>query len=91
MPDLLEFSYLHHGLLACILFLCVPMRRRSWRTFFALSTLLFALAGGVLACGGSGGGGGGGNSGTTSGAYSISVTVTSGSVSTTSTVALTVP
>jgi hypothetical protein len=83
--------------LACILLFCVPMRRRGWRAVFGVLALLFALAGGMLACGGGGGsggggggGGGGGISGTTSGAYTITVTATSGSTSATSTVALTV-
>ena len=83
--------------LACILPFCVPMRRRGWRAVFGVLALLFALAGGMLACGGGGGsggggggGGGGGISGTTSGAYTITVTATSGSTSATSTVALTV-
>jgi len=81
--------------LACILLLCVPMRRRRWPAIFGMLALLFALAGGVLACGGGGGGGGGsggggGISGTTSGAYTVTVTATSGSTTATSTVAFTV-
>jgi subtilase family serine protease len=82
--------------LACILLFCVPMRRRGWRAMFGVLAILFALAGGMLACGGGGsgggggGGGGGGISGTTSGAYTITVTATSGSTSATGTVTLTV-
>jgi hypothetical protein len=84
--------------LACILLFCVPVRRRSWRTMFGMLALFFALAGGIFACGGGGGGSGGGGggggggsiSGTTSGAYTITVTGTSGSTTATGTVALTV-
>jgi subtilase family serine protease len=83
--------------LVCILLFCVPIRRRGWRAMFGMLAILFALAGGMLACGGGGGsggggggGGGGGISGTTSGAYTITATATSGSTSATSTVALTV-
>jgi hypothetical protein len=81
--------------LACILLLCIPARRRSWRAMLGMIALLFILASGVVACGGGGsggggGGGGGGNPGTTAGSYVITVTGTSGSVTETGTVNLTV-
>jgi hypothetical protein len=59
--------------------------------------LLFSIADGLLACGGGGsgaggggGGGGGGNAGTTAGTYSITVTGTSGAITETGAVTLTV-
>lgn len=77
--------------LACILLFGVPARRRRWRNMFGLLALFLILAGGVLACGGGGGSGGGtGNPGTTAGAYTITVTGTSGAISASGTVTLTV-
>ena len=77
--------------LACLLLFGIPTRRRSWRTMLGLLALLAFLAGGVLSCGGGGGGGGGGgNPGTTAGAYTITVTGTSGTTTATGTVILTV-
>ena len=79
--------------LACVILLGIPARRRRLRSFFAMILLLIALSAGVAACGG-----GGGNSstppqvipGTTPGTYTITVTGTSGSTSSTSNVTLTV-
>jgi len=72
----------------------IPTRRRSWRTMLGMLALLIAFGGGVLACGGGGGGGGGcttpNNPGTTAGAYTITVTGTSGTLTETGTVTLTV-
>jgi hypothetical protein len=62
------------------------LRRRS--KLFCVGLLLCAL--GALGCGGGGGSGGGGASRTPSGAYAITVTGTSGTVSQTSTLKLTV-
>jgi len=79
--------------LACILLFGVPAGRRTWRNMLGLLTLFLFIAGGVLACGGgnSGGGGGGtGNPGTTAGTYTITVTGTSGAISASGTVTLTV-
>jgi len=79
------------SVLACLLFLGMPAHRRRWRSVLGLLMLLVALAGGVLSCGGGGGGGGGGgNPGTTAGAYTITVTGTSGTITQSGTVALTV-
>jgi hypothetical protein len=75
--------------LACLLLFSIPIRRRSWRTTLAMLAILVALVGGLLACGG-------GSSGrncppaTTAGAYTVTVTGTSGSTTATGTVALTV-
>jgi hypothetical protein len=55
--------------------------------------LLFTLASGLIACGstaGGGGGGGGGIAGTTEGAYTVTVTGTSGTTTETGTFSLTV-
>jgi hypothetical protein len=81
--------------LACVALWLLPLRRRLWRNLTMLAALAIFIAGGVAACGGSGGGtggggGGGGNSGTTSGQYTITITGTSGSLTETSTIALTV-
>jgi hypothetical protein len=64
------------AVLAFLVFLGVPSRRRSWRAMLGLVALLASL-GGLSACGGgstSGGGGGGGNPGTTTGSYTFTVT-----------------
>jgi hypothetical protein len=68
----------------------MPAPGRSARIRIALLIFLMALTAGLSACGGSGGGGGGGNPGTTPGAYTITVTGTSGTAAATNTVTLTV-
>jgi len=68
--------------LACLIFLGIPARRRSWRAMLGMLLLLAALATGAVSCGGGGGGGGNtGHAGTTAGTYIVTVTATSGSVS----------
>lgn len=79
--------------LAGLLLFGIPARKRSWRSILVI--LLFAgIAGLGIGCGSGGGGGGGGGGktipGTTPGAYVLTVTGTSGSVSQTTTVNLTV-
>jgi N-acetylneuraminic acid mutarotase len=81
--------------LACVLLFGIPARRRSWRTLLGLVVFLVFLTGGVLSCGGGGGVGGGGgsgrgNPGTTAGAYTITVTGTSGSTTEAGTITLNV-
>jgi pimeloyl-ACP methyl ester carboxylesterase len=85
--------------LTCFLLFGVPARRRRWKSMLGMVVLLVLVAGGAVACGGgggggggggSGGGGGGGNSGTTAGAYTITVTGTSGSTTASGIVTLTV-
>jgi hypothetical protein len=85
--------------LACVLFLIRPAQRRKWRTLLGMFFFCIALAGGVFACGGgggssnTGGGGGGGtttNYGTTTGAYTISITATSGTLTAQTPIVLTV-
>ena len=82
------------AVLACILLFGVSKRRRRWQTMLGLLVFLIFLSGGVLSCGGGGsgggGGGGGGNPGTTAGAYMVTVTGTSGTMTATGTVSLTV-
>jgi len=68
------------AVLALLLFLGIPARRRSWRSMLGMIALM-AILGSLAACGGGGsggggGGGGGGNSGTTAGAYTFTVTAT---------------
>jgi hypothetical protein len=79
------------AVLACVLLFGIPARRRGWLKTLGLSLLLVALAGGVMACGS----GGGGTTctpttipGTTSGNYTITVTGTSNSITSTGTVNL---
>ena len=68
----------------------IPMRRRRWRprsgTLVLLVTFLGIGIGGLLACGSRGSG----NSGTTPGTYIVTVTGTSGTITATGTVTLTV-
>jgi hypothetical protein len=79
--------------LAVVLLFGIPARRRKWRSLIGAFVLLVAFAGGLVSCGGSsggGGGGGGGNPGTPAGTYTITVTGTSGAVTQTGAVILTV-
>jgi len=80
--------------LACLLLFGMPARRRSWRTMLGMLMLLASLTASVVACGGGGNGGGGvgggGIAGTTAGTYTVTVTGTSGSITSTGTVTLTV-
>jgi hypothetical protein len=67
--------------LAVLIFLGIPARRRSWRNLLGLFVMM-AVLGAVSGCGGGGGngggggGGGGGNPGTTAGNYTFTVTGT---------------
>jgi hypothetical protein len=80
------------AVLAGLFFFAIPARRRRVRTMLGMLFLLAAFAGGVLACGG------GGSTpctptstpGTTAGSYAITVTGTSGAITQTGTVSLTV-
>jgi hypothetical protein len=79
------------AVLACVLLLFVPLRRRSWLALMAWVALFAAMAG--MGCGGSTGGGGGGGQkdpGTTAGTYTVTITGVSGGMTETGTVALTV-
>jgi len=84
--------------LACVLLFIRPSQRRRWQTLLGLLIFCAALVGGVFACGGgggssSGGGGGGGtttNYGTTTGIYNITVSATSGTLTASTTVQVTV-
>jgi len=79
-------------MLACVLLIGIPTRRRSWRALFGVLALLAILAGGVSACGGGGGQAcsAAASANTTAGAYTITVTGTSGSTTATGVVNLTV-
>ena len=77
------------AMLACLLLFGIPARRRKCRTLICMLMLLMTLAGGILSCGG-GGGGGTSIPGTTVGAYTITVTGTSGTTTATDAVTLTV-
>jgi hypothetical protein len=76
--------------LACVLLFGIPVRRRGWRAMLGMIVLLAFLTGSIVSCGGSSGGGGTSNSGTTAGAYTVTVSGTSGSTMETTTVAVTV-
>jgi sugar lactone lactonase YvrE len=78
------------AVLACVLLLFVPLRRRSWLALMAWVALFAAITG--MGCGGGGTGGGGGqkDSGTTAGIYTVTITGVSGGMTQTGTVALTV-
>ena len=75
--------------LALVMLIGVPRRRRSWLAMAAVLALFVSV--GAAGCGGGSGNGGSGNSGTTAGAYTVTVTGTSGAVTgTVGTVSLTV-
>ncbi len=82
------------AMFAALLFFWIPKKRRSWLAMVVLLVFFVSMAG--MACGGGGGsssGGGGGTTttpGTTAGSYTVTVTGTSGSLSHTTTVSLTV-
>jgi hypothetical protein len=77
--------------IAFILLIGVPAQRRKWLTFLALLLLAIPFTGGMMACSGSATGtSNSGNPGTTAGAYIITVTGTSGTLTQTSTINLTV-
>jgi hypothetical protein len=93
-PAGLFWSSVGGAALACVVFIGVPARRRRWGAITGLFFLLWlGIAGPALGCGGSNAGGGGGtarNTGTTPGAYTITVTGTSGTITQTATISLTV-
>ncbi len=72
--------------LGCILLFGVSRRRRRWRTLIGMLALLVVMVGSVLSCGG----GAKSSVGTTAGSYTITVTGTSGALTTNDTVNLTV-
>ena len=82
------------AVLAVLIFFGIPARRRSWRSMLGLLVAM-AVIGAFSSCGGGssgggGGGGGGGNTGTTEGTYTVTVTGTSGSITQTTSVTLSV-
>lgn len=77
--------------LACVLLFGVPARRRNWAVRICLLAALALLSGTVFACGGgSDNTGGGGNPGTTPGGYTATITATSGSITATNTITITI-
>ena len=81
--------YTASATLACLILFGIPARRRRWRTMLGMLAFLVLLIGGVASCGGKSSGNTG-NPGTTTGNYTITVTGTSGSLTQTATVSLTV-
>jgi hypothetical protein len=84
---------LGEGTLVAFVILWVPLRRRRWHTLLGL-LIFVTFAGASSGCGsskiGNPGGGNPGSSGTTAGAYSITVTGTSGSIKASTTINITV-
>jgi hypothetical protein len=83
--------------LACILFFGIPARRRSWRNLLGMLALLVTLSWTMVACSGESsagssksGSGGASNPGTTAGSYTVTVSATSGAITQTCVVTLTV-
>ncbi len=82
--------------LACLLFCLVPVRRRRWSQLLGMAVLLAVALAGVSACSGSLNGANGANSGssansgTSSGQYTIAITATSGSLTASNTITVTV-
>jgi hypothetical protein len=61
------------ALLACLVFLGIPARRRSWRSMLGILVVMVAL-GGMSSCGGGGGSTSTGDPGTALGTYTFQVT-----------------
>ena len=81
-------------MLACLLFFLAPAQRRRSLRLVSTLFLLSILASSITSCGGGswqgGGGGSGSNTGTTPGQYTITITGTSGTISASKTITLTV-
>jgi trimeric autotransporter adhesin len=75
---------------AGLLLFTIPARRRSWRSILGVLVFAAMVSLGIGCGGGSSSGGGGGSSGTTAGTYVITVTGTSGSLTASTTVSVTV-
>jgi hypothetical protein len=89
------------AVLACLLLVGIPARRRRVRIMLGMLILFLALTTGLISCGGSGGNGGGGGGGgggctektdpgTTPASYTVTVTGTSGAITATTAINLTV-
>jgi trimeric autotransporter adhesin len=78
------------AVLALLVFFGIPARKRNWPALLGL--LILFVAAGAIGCGGGGSssGGGGGGGGTTAGSYTVTVTGTSGAITQTTAVTLTV-
>jgi hypothetical protein len=81
--------------LALLFFFVVPRRRRNWLAMLGLLVLFasgvaIGCGGGVSSGGGGGGGGGSSNPGTTPGTYTVTVTGTSGTITQTTAVTVSV-
>ena len=84
------FVHMGEGTLVALVIFCIPFRRRNWQSILGL-LLLATIAAVASGCGGvSKTTGPTGNSGTTAGAYTITITGSSGSVQSTTKVSLTV-
>jgi hypothetical protein len=77
------------GTMAVLVFFGVPFRRRKWQTMLGL-VLLWTAAMGATGCGGGSSSDPPTNAGTTAGAYVFTVTGTSGTITQSAKVAVTV-
>jgi hypothetical protein len=76
--------------LACLIFFGIPAHRRRWRSMLGTFMLLAFLAVGFVSCGGGNSSSNNSIPGTTAGNYTVTVTGTSGSITQTTTVSVTV-
>jgi N-acetylneuraminic acid mutarotase len=94
MPSGVPWDARSGAALASLFLFVIPKRGRTWRSMLSLVLLFMALVGGVVACSGGGGGGVACPSvvtpGTTAGPYIITVTATSGAITKTGTITVTV-
>jgi hypothetical protein len=93
-PPAIPWKATGGAVLACLLLFGIPAKRSKVRSLLGVFLLLIAFAGAAIGCGGSSSGGHAcpalAKAGTTPGAYTITVTATSGTITQTATVALTV-
>jgi hypothetical protein len=75
---------------ACVLLIGIPAQRRSWRTMAVFVGSFVVLAGGMVACKLGTPNNINGNAGTSAGAYTVKVTATSGAITQTGTLTVTV-
>jgi hypothetical protein len=88
MPRRIPWFAAGSAVLACVFLFGIPAGRRRWRSILGMLLFLAALGGSVLSCGG--GGGSTCTPGTTAGNYTITVTGSSGVLTETGPVILTV-
>jgi len=78
------------GICPCILLIGISARRRRWPSMLGMLVLLFGITCSITSCGSSGNVSGGNHPGTTGGTYTVTVTGSSGTITETGVVSLTV-